>query len=357
MQNFELFNKILKEVEAERVSLSVDNEYGVFKYKDKCQYDKEWNDINQKCRGMVWHMPTKTLVAYPFDKFWNLNEFDHLKVENLPFNKEHIIWEKLDGSMVSVFLDIDENIKCSTGGSLISEQSKWASDWLKRKILSYPTIIDVEELLIEKLKHHTFIFEAIYPSNLIVVNYDNREDLVLLAVRKLNGHELHPNAVDEIARQFNFSRPKRYNFIIDGHNSIPFEPNAEGYVVHWPELSLRVKIKGEEYTQLHRLRSTFSLKGVCEALAESNYGKLYSVLPPHLRMIADDLAAELRTKFFALKADVIEAFNKIKDLPTRKDKALKIKESFPKRIWPHIYCSIDNHLTDRDLWMTVYNEI
>ena len=353
MQYFEFLNKILKEVENETVSMSIDGEYAIFKYKDSCQYDKNWNDINKECRGIIWHLPTKKLIARPFAKFWNLNEFEYLKIENLPFNEPHIIWEKLDGSMVSVFLDINGKIKCATPGSLISEQSKWAKNWLEE----FFTINGNYHQFLHKLEEHTFIFEAIYPENLIVVNYGQRTELVLLAVRKLNGEELHPNIVDEIARQFNFSRPRRYNFIIDGLQTIPFESNSEGYVVHWPEKSLRVKIKGEEYTQLHRLRSTFSLKGVCEALSEGNYGKLYSVLPNHLRTISDDIAAQLRTKFFTLKADVIAAYDSIKDLPTRKEKAIKIQKSFPKHLWSHLFCNLDNKLTDRDLWMAIYNEI
>jgi len=369
MQNFELYNKILKEVEEDRVSMSIDGEYAIFKYKDKCQFDKLWNDVNKMCRGMVWHIPTKTLCALPFNKFWNLNEFDDLKFENLPIDKPYFIWEKLDGSMISVFADINGNIKCATTGSLISEQSKWAYEWLINHFKYGPLL---KNKFIDYLQEgNTFIFEAIYPENLIVVNYGNRQDLVLLAIRNSNGKELHPNIVGELAQTFGFNIPKKYSLfanysfqelgngkLIRIYNSQPFdfEPNTEGYVLHWPHNNLRVKIKSEEYVQLHRLRSTFSLKGIGEALTEGNYGKLYSVLPSHLRSIADDLAAGLRTRFFELKANLIDAFNTIKDFTTRKEQALYILKHY-KDISSLLFLMLDNKCSDREIWLYIYKTL
>ena len=89
-------------------------------------------------------------------------------MEHLP-NEPFEVYEKLDGSLGILYWLGDEPY-IATRGSFESPQAQIATELLRAYDLSG---LD---------RRRTYLFEIIYPENRIVVNYDDRRELVLLAI-------------------------------------------------------------------------------------------------------------------------------------------------------------------------------
>jgi RNA ligase len=134
------------------------------------------DDITLLARGIILDPKNKRVVATPFPKFFNVGErLD--AIPDLPFEK----FEKLDGSLIILFYHKGE-WHTATKGSLGSEQAKWAVRWITAHDLS---CLD---------KETTYLAEALYPENRIVVHYQHT-GLVLLGASRGDGSEI---AYDEL---------------------------------------------------------------------------------------------------------------------------------------------------------------
>ena len=139
-----------------------------FKYSMNTIYTGDWDDVTLNARGIVFNEKTGEIVARPFKKFFNYQEFYdgegnqselYLKVPqefkpNLegPFR----CMEKVDGSLGIVFKNpFTKKWQVKTGGSFDSEQSNWAQSWFDQHI-------DIN-LLVEGF---TYCFEIIYNGTL-----------------------------------------------------------------------------------------------------------------------------------------------------------------------------------------------
>ena len=92
------------------------------------------------------------------------------------------------------------NLVVATPGSLNSSQALWAK-------ISYGNII-LHWLIFPE--HLTFIFEAIYPENRIVVDYGEREDLILTNIRnKQTGRLLEEKEVEYYASLYKLPTPEK----------------------------------------------------------------------------------------------------------------------------------------------------
>lgn len=350
LRDYILYNNLMKEVEAGNVSYmdSACGKFRIFKYTMDCHMKQAWNSVNSQARGIIFNIETKDIHCRPMCKFMNLDEIESTKLENLP-DGNFFIQEKLDGSCVSSWVD-GENLRFATPGSTESDQAKWATEWFKKFLVA-----DKYENLKEASREATFIFEAIYPENRNVVLYGDRTECVLLTVKYHNGTEVHPNIVDGFARYYGFTRPRTFKF--DLSRSLQFPDNEEGYVAYWPQYSFRVKVKSPTYVMLHKLKDSFTEKGICEVLAEGRLGEFMNVLPPHLQKEADDIASILRTKFYQYKNTAEDTYRLVKDLPTRKDQALTIQAKCPRNLWSSVFLMLDSNFTDRNLWRIIFGEI
>lgn len=358
-KNFALLDQLLKEHAKGHVSMNGDmNNYVLFKYTQDCVNEDAWNDINRQARGIIFYAPTATIVARPFDKFFNLDERQETKLENLP-NEPFVVWEKLDGSCCSAYLHFNE-IRCATPGSYESPQAQWATEWLNNYINSlgeYP-----KKTFIELLGSCTFIFEGIWPESKgnpapPVVNYGDREELVLLSIRYLDGTEFTVQAVDEIAKVFNFSRPNR--ILVDKLDRTLAEKvpdNEEGYVIQFLESNLRVKVKSPTYVMLHKMKDSITHKGICEIFEGGESRRWLTTLPKHLAEKADDIIAELQRKYWEIFYKVEDVYKQALVLSTRKEQALHIQNVIDGRYRGLVFNKLDNKFSERNIWKIMRQE-
>jgi RNA ligase len=217
----------------------------ILNYTQKAQYTPElWNDVTDKCRGLIFDAKSNEIVARGFVKFWNYSDSRHPETmpENFP-GIVPIITRKMDGSL-GILYCYEGQWAVATRGSFASDQAKWATSVLG---LHHPNFKWVEGF--------TPLVEIIYPENQIVVKYD-WSDLVLLAgVRIATGEEMTREVLEELGSKNGLRVVESFDKSIEVCTSEDIE-NEEGYVIAWQRPGtwpLRVKVKMETYCRLHRL--------------------------------------------------------------------------------------------------------
>jgi RNA ligase len=232
----------------------------ILNYTAKAQYTPElWNEVTDKCRGLIFHAVTGKIVARPFVKFWNFGDARHLETlpENLPASAP-VITRKMDGSL-GIYYWYGGKSYIATRGSFASDQAKWATRWLEQSVagMLWP-------------EGWTPLFEIIYPENQIVVKYDWSGLALLALVNNETGEELDPVPLQAIADTNgvrvvdHFDKPLNVCVTEDVENE-------EGYVATWHRPGtwpLRVKIKMETYCTLHRLLTQTNPVTVWEMLRD-----------------------------------------------------------------------------------------
>ncbi|MGW3669437.1 RNA ligase [Streptomyces sp. NPDC005141] len=224
----------------------------IFTYTRACQYERAWTPATLRCRGLIADDRTGEIVAWPFPKFFGVQEHQlgHAYAPPLPEGEPFEVYDKIDGSLCIAF-HYDGRWRAASKGSFTSEQAQWAQAWLDGHdtgLLQCAT---------------TYLAEIVHPRNRIVVDYGDRQDLVLLAAFGPEGTET-PLAVaaGDWARVGSVVRTwpalplaellklTEAGTRPDGRRTSGTQ--AEGYVIRYAG-GLRAKAKLAEYVRLHRL--------------------------------------------------------------------------------------------------------
>jgi RNA ligase len=228
----------------------------ILNYSERAAYDVVWNRVTRQCRGLIYRIDTGEVVARPFQKFFNYTEVE----EPLDLDAHVVVTDKVDGSL-GILYPAETNgrgrgFAIATRGSFESEQALHATGvWLDR----YAD--DADQWVRPGL---TYLFEIVYPQNRVVVDYGDRDDLVLLDVLEtdtgasssLNGQGWRGPRVDVLPqltlREALEAEPR---------------PGQEGLVVYFVDDGRRVKIKQDEYVALHRILTRTNARDVWEYAA------------------------------------------------------------------------------------------
>ena len=108
------------------------------------------------------------------------------------------VFEKVDGSL-GILHHFDGTWRAATKGAFNSPQARWIESRLALQDLSALT------------PGTTYLVEAIYPENRIVVRYDTAE-LVLLAAYREDGLELSLSDLNEVGAQLDWRVARRHAF-------------------------------------------------------------------------------------------------------------------------------------------------
>lgn len=221
----------------------------IYNYSQKTQYEKHWTPETLAARGLVINSEGR-IVARPFPKFFNASEVKDI-IPNEPFE----VFEKMDGSLGIFFLYNGTSVFASRG-SFTSDQAKKGWEMMKQHKW------DICEYGL------TYMFEIIYGTNRIVVDYGNAERLVLLGVIDTqSGIEIERTVLEDHLSNF-FELVKGYP-IKDSwdHLRLQDEPNREGYVIRFKS-GYRIKVKFAEYVRLHRIINNVSNIDIWETLKD-----------------------------------------------------------------------------------------
>lgn len=271
-------------------------ELRIYEYTRSAMFDKVWNDVTTKTRGLIVNWDTKEVLARPFDKFFNYGQ-EEQKIE-LSLNDEVIVHDKMDGSLGILYRRPDGHLAIATKGSFHSEQAEWATAQIRRN-----WTIHFED------EDQTWMFEIIYPENKIVLSYDF-SGLVLLGVRDIETGDVRDP--DEMLSWKGRKARRFYYQTLREALEAPPRPNAEGYVIYLPEMDVRVKLKQEDYLKLHRAVFFFNEKKVYDLMTiGQTIEQICDPLPDELHEDAKRIYLEFSLKFMKLRAQNLKDYQSI----------------------------------------------
>jgi hypothetical protein len=267
-------NKNTKKLDIEEVQKRIDNgclivrkhpflDLRIFNYTHKTQHQRLWDKYTRTCRGLIVD-GQNNILNNPFPKFYNLGETEETMIHNLPYEIPSIT-EKLDG-MLGILYEERDNPAIATRGAFDSPYAEWATNWLRIKGYS------LDDFKLD----YTYLFEIIFPENKIIVNYGNRAELVLLAVRNNHGGQgdIELNHIKE-AEELGLSYAKEFSAGDDNDkisDALKYLEKLkgtehEGFVCRYSN-GLRLKIKSVDYKRLHKILMGLSAKDIWVTLRD-----------------------------------------------------------------------------------------
>jgi RNA ligase len=271
----------------------------ILNYTEICQYQRIWTPVTTACRGLIYNTETLEVVARPFGKFFNLGEYEDFDLTRLVGAS---IFDKIDGSLGILYRTPSGELAISTRGSFESEQAQWATKWFHENREDWEPVDD-----------WTYLFEIVFPSNQIVVNYGDYRGLVALAVIDTDTGTTVPGGHFDTpfdrtpAYEFDTTNPQKLLERLGEHRD-----NAEGYVIHLAD-DTRIKIKHDEYVRLHRLVTGMSERSIWDILRRGGdlEEEVIQNVPDEIygwiQLTRDDLIAE----FIGLEAAAMVEYNDI----------------------------------------------
>lgn len=314
------------------------NEFILIRYGLEEMQKGMWTDKNsiyRECRSVVMDIKNEALVLTPFRKFFNLNEVEENKLDNIQIEMDKAksieITNKLDGSMQSARW---YNDKIFMAGSMsLSPKESW------RLEDGYSKLTDNYKKMIKENPQYTFIFEYISLKDSHVVLYKKeQEGLYLLKMRNVyTGEQLSYNEILEFANKYDIlmTEIENINFkeILKLSKTLRSD-EKEGWVLDID--GHMIKLKCDDYIQLHRLLDKISsINVIIKNIADNKYDDMISKVPdsykPRVQKIADYI--------FKYKTETSNEINKHYDAAPKNNKKefmVWVNENVPKEIQGYV---------------------
>lgn len=247
-----------------------------------------WEDKNsplREARSLVFNLRTEEMVLTPFRKFFNLNEVWETSTEvveaKIKYCKLFEVSEKMDGSMQSyrwyngeivgsgsMALDTKNSFRLEEGFEMLTENHK-------RMLKDFPTVTFIFEYISEKDKH------------VVPYDYSKKKGLYLIGARSvIDGEEYSYNVIKDISSCYGIPCCKTYQYntlseVLEHLNKMTVK-DGEGFVLNID--GFKLKLKCEDYLQLHRLDDKLSSPNVIiQAYAEGTIDDLYANMTPLMK--------------------------------------------------------------------------
>ena len=255
--NLPSLEQFLKAEKEKRISAHRQGDLVGFKYTNETIYAEDWDEVTLNARGIVFNEKTGEVVARPFKKFFNYQEFfdgegNHstlyykLPSEWLPNISGHARYmEKVDASLGIVFYNWDTGEwRVKTGGSFDSDQARWAQKWFDENINTLFLI-----------QNRTYLFEIVSNEDIHPIHYDF-EGMVLLGVISNNtGEEYSLETIKETATLLKVRMAQVYDFdnfykAVEWAKKLP--KTQEGLVITFDN-GFKCKAKSDEWCKLAKM--------------------------------------------------------------------------------------------------------
>jgi RNA ligase len=318
-------------------------------YKEDCVFGNTWPTFAKMSRGLIVDMKRQTILAHPYEKFYNLDQQPETAYDILKDQKQFEISEKLDGSMLISFINpADGQLYLSTKGSFDSDHGQVGTA-LARNHPYFHRIFEYAE-------NGTLMFELIDSRFRIVIDYKKKnypEGLYLIGYRTREGRLCDYAEIGEIAKELGVGCPNTYQFdsldaLLAKTKDLPL--TEEGFVIRYSN-GLMVKIKGAAYLRAHKFISHLSDKNILEAVSEG-------VEDPFIEICPDEFRPEIIEKvayFKRRKVDILnECYQFYHDAPKesgRKEFALWVNKNVVQHLRGCMFQLFDSRpLQDKALY-------
>jgi len=301
------------------------NNLVIYTYTAKATGENLWEKypILLESRGHIFDINTGECIAYPFPKFFNMNERQETQEGILPWEHGYKIYEKLDG-WLGILYRHDNKFKVATRGSFESPGAIWATKFLQENY-------DLSDLH----KSITLVFEIISPTTKIIVDYKNQEKLVLLTA--FNRHTRKELGPQPTAKQFGFptiedlSNKMSINQMFYHLDKVSGK-TEEGYVIKFQN-GLRVKIKAKDYLKRAYLLKKLTPLGIWGSMENGMASKEMEAMfqNDYLKEFIS-IARNLERQYRAVSGQIGVDYHKVLDgtdwsHPSRKDFAESVQRT------------------------------
>lgn len=288
-------------------------------FPDKDEFSK--NPLMREMRGLIFDKKTKKVISRRYHKFYNLNEVKETEYDNIDWNKNFVVLEKLDGSMISFYKTSDRLIRIGTkrGETDVTFPVK---DFVRK----YPRYFHFSDNIIDE--GYTPIFEWCSPLNRVVIDY-NLPRLVLTAVRNnKTGEYLKYSELQKLKKQYNIDVVKSIitNDVDSLIKSLKTDKNIEGYVIRFDD-GMMIKLKTDWYLKVSRLNLAYanSEKKYLETILSSTFDDIESLIDFDLIKNADRYKKDINNALLLNAEKVADWFiEDNKNGLSRKEIALKL---------------------------------
>jgi hypothetical protein len=259
----------------------------LFMYGNALAIDK-WNAFARQSRGVVIDIARERCESFPMEKFFRFGEGPEITREKLSLSTTVEVVEKVDGSMVSL-IDHDGKRQFCCKGNFDTPQSDRASQIGER--------LPLHLLQTDRYFH---VFEVIYPENrfpsgLSVVDYGDREDLVLISMRdRLTNRSLSYSEVVQEAQRVGISHPRVFKGgleeVFSEVDSASAALHEEGYIIRTEDEGKLFKLKYAGYKEVLRMVNEMRTNRFVRehlALSTDERAEALALLPDDIRAVAE----------------------------------------------------------------------
>ena len=319
----------------------------ILNYTPKTTYERLWNDYSLSCRGLVVDAEG-TVIARPFAKFKNYEEHDPSEID---LTEEYEVFEKMDGSLgILFYYDVAKEWMLATRGSFESEQAIEGMNILKN-------MFGVGDYYWNALnKNSTYLYEIIFPTNRIVVNYGNLSDMVLLTVidnktgYELSYHDLVIKYQDIFSIVKRYTLPKVMNL---GELRVHEVENKEGFVLKFAN-GFRVKVKFLDYCRLHSIITNVSNVSVWEALKEGkDLTEIITNVPDEFFSYVKKVIADLEKLYKSIEGNCLTKHNAIFYGDNKRDKKEFALEALKYQFSGILFCIYNKKDYSQAIWKLI----
>ena len=253
--NLPSLNEFLKAEKIGRISAHRQGDFIGFKYTNETIYAQDWDLVTLNARGIVFNVVTGEVVARPFKKFFNYQEFfDEEGNHSLLYDKLPAEWkpnisgparymEKVDGSLGIVFWN-GTKWQVKTGGSFDSSQARWAQKWFDE---------NVDPLYM--IQTRTYLFEIVCNDDIHPIHYDYEGMVLLSVISNKTGEEYSLEEIKQTAQLLKVRMVEIYNFehfedAVQWAKELP--KTKEGLVITFDN-GFKTKAKSDDWCELAKL--------------------------------------------------------------------------------------------------------
>ena len=304
------------------------------------------NSINREARSIVIDLNREEIVLCPIKKFFNLDEIPETSLEKvlelLKTAKKIEITNKLDSSMQSAGWYQDYFVLCGSQGC--DRKKAWRVD----EGIKY---IENHENYLRMLKENpdeTFMFEFVHPDDKHIVEYnDNESGLYLLCTRnKYTGEEYSYERMKNYANKYKVLSTDIEDLSFEELLNLKDKFNArekEGWVIKIDDL--RIKLKTDDYTKIHKAYSSKSLtKLLIRSIADGSIDDVYASIPEGIKEKAKMIITDIFSHINEEEQKIKRYYNSIPNnyLHNKKEFSLYIKDNIPKEYLGYMFSMYNN---------------
>jgi hypothetical protein len=289
----------------------------IWNYTEKVQYENlfKTHPLLLQCRGLITNNDGHIIVK-PISKFFNYEELLNNPENVVSWKDEYVyVQNKEDGSMLILFYYENQWVT-ATRGSFTSEQSIKGMEILKNNYN-----LDVFE------KSVAYIGEVIYPENRICVNYGKDEKVMFITTVPNMTYKWSDNNEIEWTTSLSYFKISgiKKKHIVQTKQYFSFgdklckelkelnTKNKEGFVLRFFPSNFRLKIKFEDYINLHRIVTGISNVLIWEYLKEGkSFDELIQKVPDEFYKWVKKTESNLISEYTILENEYKIIFNKIK---------------------------------------------